>query len=382
MRLDAQDLMDRARKATGFTDFGDAPLLHPLEVFCRSLNEESGLDAAGLDSARTSILTTLTERLKLEDWIGRHPEILDQRIAAPVNIIGLPRSGTTALSQFLSEDPSMRSIRRWELYTPSPPPDDAIGEADPRIAATRAAFEERDRRTPHYRSMLPVSAEDPSEHNAPMSFTFLNLQTPTLYTVPTYQAWLLEADIAPGYAYLARVLKLLQWKAPRERWNLKNPMDLFSLPAFLKVFPDARLAWLHRDPASTIGSMCSLVSAIREAGGEAVDKLSLGPRILGYLAEAVRRAMRDRAALSLPIVDLYNRDVGRDPVATIGDLYGRLGLPFTRSFEDHLRRRIAERPRGGFGQHRYALEAFGLTTADVRAQFLEYTETYQAPLEH
>ncbi len=381
MPLNTQELMDRAREATGLSEFGDAPFQEGLELFVRALNEEAGLTPAPLEGARRMLIGALQERLRIEECLRRNPEILDQRIVAPLNLLGMSRSGTTALSQFLSEDPAMRSIRRWELATPTPPPDDAIGDADPRIAATRAAFEERDRRIPQFRTMLPISAEDPSEHNAPMAFTCLHSQWPTLYDIPSYEAWFLGKDITPGYEYLAKVLKILQWKTPRERWNLKHPMDIFTLRAFMNVFPDAILPWIHRDPVMSVGSTCSLVSIIRESSGQALDKKAFGRRILNFLHTGMMRGIRDREDLGLKVVDVYNQDLGRDPIGTISKLYDGLGLPFTAEYEQRLRDRMAQRPRGSHGKHSYTLEEFGLSVAEVRERFLPYTDRFKVPLE-
>jgi hypothetical protein len=381
MVFDAASLMDRACAEAGLQDYGPAPLREPLERFCHSLNREAGLSGPAAASAENMILSSLAERLRLQSWFARHPEILEQRIKAPLNVIGLPRSGTTALSQFLSKDPAMRSIRRWELSTPTPPPDETQGE-DPRIAATRAAFERRDAAMPAFRTMLPVTESDPSEHNAPMNFTFMNLQLPSLYDVPSFGEWLQEADLTPGYDYLSDVLRLLQWKTPRERWNLKNPMDLFVIPQFMRVFPDALLIWAHRDPASTLASNCSLVTLVRESTGQTVDKHRLGRNLLDYLRRGVGRAMRARREhASLKIVDLYNKDLGRDPIGTIEAAYDRLGLAFSDPFRRRLEARLRERPRGQFGKHDYALEEFGLNLAEVRAAFRDYTEAFQVPLE-
>jgi len=197
MAFSAASLMDRACEEVELQDYGPAPLREPLERFCQSLNREAGLSGPAAASAEDMILSTLAERLRLQSWFARHPEILDQRITAPLNVIGLPRSGTTALSQFLSEDPAMRSIRRWELSTPTPPPDETQAE-DPRIAATRAAFERRDAAMPAFRTMLPVTESDPSEHNAPMNFTFMNLQLPSLYDVPSFGEWLQQRQEIDG----------------------------------------------------------------------------------------------------------------------------------------------------------------------------------------
>jgi hypothetical protein len=380
--LNPNALKNLARQATGLSDFSDAPLDDGLEALCASLSMEAGLDERREAAAEASIVATLSERLKIDSWLARHPEILDQAIDAPIMVVGLPRTGTTALSQFLSEDPQLRSLRRWESTSATPPPDAASEREDPRIAKTRAAFAARDAAMPTLRSMLPINAEDPSEHGVLLALTFGNLQLPSLYRVPSYAEWLLKADLRPAYAYMAKVLKLLQWKTPASHWNLKNPPDIFALPAIAWAFPTARFIWAHRDPADSIPSVCSLVSTIRTAGGEDVDKPALGRMQLDFQAEGVRRAIAAREAIGAGrFVDFYQSDLSRDTLGSIRTLYERLGLPFHDDFRQHLERRLAERPRGAHGKHGYALSEFGLSLDDIRGAFGDYTRAFDVPLE-
>ena len=64
------------------------------------------------------ILGLLKNRLLIEDLIQRHPEILDQRIVAPIIVCGLPRTGTTHLHNLMSADPALRSLPYWESLEP------------------------------------------------------------------------------------------------------------------------------------------------------------------------------------------------------------------------------------------------------------------------
>ena len=60
----------------------------------------------------------LKNRLLIEDLVRRHPEILDEQIAAPIIICGLPRTGTTHLHNLMSADPALRSLPYWESLEP------------------------------------------------------------------------------------------------------------------------------------------------------------------------------------------------------------------------------------------------------------------------
>ena len=53
-------------------------------------------------------------------------------IDAPLIGLGLPRTGSTALSMLLAQDPDVRYLRRWESSQPCPPPSTVQG-IDPRI---------------------------------------------------------------------------------------------------------------------------------------------------------------------------------------------------------------------------------------------------------
>ena len=63
-------------------------------------------------------VTYARNRLRIEDIVKRHPEILDIPIERPLVVAGLPRSGTTHLQNFLSADPRLRELPMWESTVP------------------------------------------------------------------------------------------------------------------------------------------------------------------------------------------------------------------------------------------------------------------------
>lgn len=72
----AAALMAAAQRATGLEDFGAAPLLDPLTVLCRSLNEELEFHALGRSYVRQQLLGLLSTRLRFEALWTKRPEIL------------------------------------------------------------------------------------------------------------------------------------------------------------------------------------------------------------------------------------------------------------------------------------------------------------------
>ncbi len=374
--LDPKALKQSAIDATGLCDFGVEPLDDGLEVLCASLASESGAHAKGIESAAGAIVATLSERLRVEDAISRNPEILDVELAPQVFVLGLPRTGTTALSHFMSEDPNGRSVRRWELHSLTPPPDAAVKD-DPRIQQTHDAFEARYKVMPAMRTMLPLEATDPSEHGQLLGLTFRNLHYPTQFNCPTYRDWLYSCDMEPAFGYFAKVLKLLQWKSPGRYWNLKNPPDVFVIDALAKVFPDATFVWSHRDPANSIPSVCSLASLIRSQTLDHLDKPALMQWVLAFQSEGVRRGLAARARVGEHrFVDVTQRELARDTIGVIRDLYEKLGQPFTPEYEAHLKHRMANRPRAQHGKHEYDPAEYGASPEEIRSHFKDYLERF------
>ena len=134
--LEPEALMAAASEQTGLDDFGDDWFREPLDIVCRAIPVEAGLNAVGRVTAGTSLVNMLANRLRLEDLLRRHPEIEQVPIARPIIIVGLPRTGTTHLHNLLSADPQLRSLPYWESLEPVPatiPPPDP----DPRIERAR-----------------------------------------------------------------------------------------------------------------------------------------------------------------------------------------------------------------------------------------------------
>ena len=109
------------------------------------------------------IVGNLANRLEVEQWYAQHPEIDEQQIVAPLFGLGLPRTGSTALSFLLAQDPARRSLRVWEAGTPCPPPETATEHTDPRIAAAQAGIDFTNEMFPGFADMLPTAADGPQE---------------------------------------------------------------------------------------------------------------------------------------------------------------------------------------------------------------------------
>ena len=116
--LDADELIETARRATGLEDFGGDSWRPHYEVFLEALAREAQLHLAGRLMARTEILRTLRNRLRLAALWQRRPEILEEEIDPPAFVVGSPRSGTSILHELLALDTSSRAPLMWEMQHP------------------------------------------------------------------------------------------------------------------------------------------------------------------------------------------------------------------------------------------------------------------------
>ena len=90
---------------------------------CHSLDREAGLTPLGRTIARRELIRWLRNRIEMERWRAKHPEIAKEVVERPLFVVGMGRTGTTILHDLLAEDPDNRVPHSWELAVPWPPPE-------------------------------------------------------------------------------------------------------------------------------------------------------------------------------------------------------------------------------------------------------------------
>lgn len=380
--LSPETLCARAQEETGCDDFGGESFREGLAVLCDALQREATLSRVGEQVAHGHLLRLLANRLRVEDWIRRHPEIEDQEVPAPVFMIGLPRTGTTALAALLALDPERRSLLSWESASPLPPPERATRHSDPRIAVAQAGIDALHAVRPEIRAMYDARATGSTECQDLLGMEFRTQHFCGQYWVPSYAAWQAGCDMTPAYRYHRRVLKLLQWRCPPPFWHLHSPVHMLSLDALLAVYPDARFLMTHRDPVKVMGSLASLIAAMYSLSSDRVDLRRLGEAQLDTWSEALRRAIRFRDRVGEErFADVFFGDLVADPVAVVAHAYERLGLPLSAEARTAMGEWAVANPRGRHGAHHYRLSDYGLDAAVVRRRFEFYTQRFEVPLE-
>jgi hypothetical protein len=107
-------LLDAARTASGLDDFGPDSFRPGLDALCASLADEAQLNDLGLAAVPGMLVGSLSNRLRVVDWIARHPEVRDEPVDAPIVVVGMFRAGTTLLSRLFDQDARNRALLMWE----------------------------------------------------------------------------------------------------------------------------------------------------------------------------------------------------------------------------------------------------------------------------
>ncbi len=379
-QLVLDELVDAAQKATGLHKFDSDSYREGLGILLADANKVNYPDA-GLERFRAAVTGSLVNRLKTTEYLEQRPELLKRPIERPVFVFGIPRTGTTLLSNLLAADPGRRSPLTWEIEEPVPPPTSATLYNDPRALVRLDAERKLLAARPDVGKYYRFSAIYPNECMFFIAHDFKALIWEGRGKLPNYRDWLFQTDLTSTYAYHKRFLQLLQADAPGV-WNLKQPSHGLWLETLLKTYPDARLIWTHRDPLTATGSFCSLMKMGAGAFGLEPDMQWIGSNYSWQAVEHADRIMNSREKLGHDrIIDVHYADLMRNPIPVMRKLYQSLGDAFTAEAENGMTAWLADNPQDKFGKHEYKLAQFGLTPETVRGMFERYLAQYDVESE-
>ena len=371
----AEQLIEMARKATGLERFDSESFREGLEILVAEVNAQ-GVPDPLRPRFEGAVVGMLANRLKSTAYLDSRPELLQRPIERPVFVFGIPRTGTTLLSNLLAADPARRSPLTWEIDDPTPPATSATLRSDPRALARLEQERQMLAANPDMGKYYRNSAVYPNECMFFMASDFKGLMWESRGKLPNYRDWLLSTDMTSAYMYHKRFLQLLQAEAPGV-WNLKMPSHALWIDTLLKIYPDARLVWTHRDPLTATSSFCSLITLGHRGSIGRVDTAWIAEDMPYQAVLHAERIMDSRDRLGEDrIIDVHYADLMRQPIETMRKLYAALGDDFTPEAETSMQTWIDDNPQGKFGRHEYKLAEFGLTPEGVRGTFERYLSRY------
>jgi hypothetical protein len=363
-------LLDAQRSANAgvaLTAEDESELQH-LRRFLGFIADVPSLSGVGWLSVRDMVKTRIRNRFLVRRLQAEHPEVREERIEAPVFVIGLPRTATTLTHKILANAPGGRGPYMWEM--------DNIGLPRPEAEVARLRRQTQKRLdqilmlSPSWSRIHPVRADWVEEIYFLLNQSRLHN---TMAPMPKYVEFLRSYDARPDYRFVRDVLQILQFRRPAPRWMLKHPDCLGETAAIHHVFPDAKFVWTHRDPHTVMGSMCSMAESLGYLHNhpKSVDPRQIGQMWLQILPEMVERARRERIQMPREsTVDVAYHAMMADPFKYVPELFDKLDLKWTDTDERNLEESL-NRPRDQRG-HEYSMVHYGLDPAMVDDAFGDY----------
>lgn len=388
--LEQDQLLEKACKDTGLSDFGDPRFLEPLGILLRSLEQEAALNPVGRFLQRMSIERLLRHRLYAQDLFQRHPEILERKIEAPVVVVGLARSGTTRLHRLLAADQRFAHLKAWETVNPVPLPESFAARekrvVDPRITSIEQGLKAVLYMSPQIAAVHPLGAHEIEEEVGLIQHAFSSQIFEVTASLPSFAEWLMQHDQTYAYEYMLDLLKLVAWyrNDPLDKpWVLKTPQHMQDLDALARVLPDARLVCSHRDPVKVVGSCCSMAWNGMVRDSDVLRAETVGADWLGKIERMLRKTIRVREEM-LPAENQYDvqyADITADWQGAIGGIYKFLDIHLDPAALVAMQQWLDSNSQHKHGSHKYRLEDFGLDPQQVDQRLMFYRQRYNIPYE-
>jgi len=378
--LDPAVLVAAAERRTGMSDFEDLTLLDRLAAQVAAVEADAGLSGMGRFLVRQRLVGLLAARLRLEDFVRRHPESLEVELEPPVIVVGLPRSGTTHLVNLLATDRRFRSLPWWEIQEPIP----ALGDGpsrdgiDPRYLRAQRDYEASLQFSP-----LTALMHDrpPSSIEEECELMDLDLCTYVLEwsaRVPTWRDHAETLDQHSHYAFLRTQLQVLSYLRGPNRWVLKCPQHLERLGPLMTTFPDATIAFTLRDPVAVLQSAVTMLAYGDRNRRVHVEADDLAEYWVDRIERLLRSAVRDSHLIpEEQRVDVEFGEFMSDDVAMAAHIIEMSGLEITEECRTGLANYVAGNPRGKDGRIVYDLRNdFGLDPAELYERYAFYFEAF------
>jgi len=369
------EIVSAAREATGLPGPDRDSWQEGLQILLRDHAGADVLTERGAAILKRRYVTALAARMKVDDYIRRHPQVLDTPVARPVFILGMVRTGTTMTSYLMDADPATRSLLRWEAYNVAPPAAPGTTRSDPRCLAEKATDEDMIRNNPEGVATHFEPADGPTECVHLVAQDFRSVMFTALSTTPVYADWILDCDMRDAFEHRKRVYQVLQSTNPG-RWVLKMPSDSLFIRWIFGTFPDARIIWTHRDPYAALASSFSMRGKSRLIFNKHMDLDYMRCKYPLQLSLHLRRPLELASERPDAFFHLYYDDLMADPIGTMKKVYAWLGDAWTPAAEDGMRNWLAQNPQGRFGKHSYSLAEWGFSREELEPYFADYLRVH------
>ena len=379
--LDIDAMIADAVEQAGSDDLGyTGEFAGRLSAYVAAVESDTALTQLGRGTLRSRIVRLLRNRISLADLLKRYPEIESIEIEGPIIVVGMPRSGTTHLVNLLAADRRRRALPYWESQEPIPArgrgPD--VYGVDPRYGRARAEHDAMLANMPLVAAMHDQFPEAIEEEVELLDLDFASYILEGLARVPSWRDTYLALDQREHYAYMKKVLQALTFFRGPQTWVLKSPQHSEQLPALMATFPDATVAFTHRDPVAVIQSTVTMMAYADRLRRRSIDPDWLIEYWTDRIHVLLSAGVRDRDLVPAErSIDISFHQLGGNEMTILESLYARAGVELTPGVRKSFDRYLGSNPRGKHGSIRYDLQRhFGVSAEEVRSRFDFYFDRF------
>jgi hypothetical protein len=378
--LGVEGVLDRARQRTGLEDFGPLEFTERLGRLLAEVAADENVWNFHKAQFAEQCVNAAANRLRIQHYWYEHADAHEVVIDRPIDVIALPRSGSTHLENLVAADRRLRHLPVYVAAQPAPQPGEAPGPdgRDPRWVRSAGRWEVMSQN-----QIMAAMHEHSPDHacgeNELQIPDFSSYQWEWMAYVPAFRDYYLGQDQTPHYLYMREVLKLVAHQFPSDqRWMLKSNQHSEQLGPLLAAYPDATVVMIHRDPVATIQSLLTMRGLAFKATRKRLDIDRHVSYWVDRIERMLRRYIRDRHRVpDSQLVEVMFADIVRDDVQAACAVLERAGLVVTEQSRGDIEAYMTAHPRGGGGRVVYDLEGdFDVSTGELRERFAFYTEEF------
>ena len=372
-------ILNAAMNSTGLENWGSNSFLEGMRELLNACNKEAKLHYFGRQFLQKGCIRAVKDRLRLQHAFQKNQEILNTPIEKPVFILGLPRTGTTFLQNLLFQNNHFRHLHYWEQVAIGPQPTQKNLKDNYIINSCESFVDKLKIIAPEFFIAHEINPYGPEECNGLMERNFTSIIYFMFRNIPSYINWFLTHDMTETYRYHKQQLQFSGYHFNQKQWVLKAPVHLFFLKYLFKIYPDARIIHLHRDPLEILPSMASLVVISRQIHSNHVNSEETANQIMGWVNKIIINsiAYRDKTN-SNQFLDLAYTDLVEDPMNTLNHIYKWLKLDISKEIQSDTSTWLKNSRRKRVGNnHVYSLEQFKLSKSKIRNEFDQYYDWYK-----
>ncbi len=361
------------------TDFGDTDYLPALELLCSDMHNDHRVPKGTAAALEQMCVGSLLGRLYSEHYWREFPQHNSIELKQAIFIVGLPRSGTTALQKLLTADTANQGLEYWLGQTPQPRPPKDQWPSIPEYQHCAASLDFLNDIAPEMMRIHRMRADEADECRLLLMQDFANVTFQSNADLPNYEDWVYRSDFDMAYQRYRKNLQLIGMHHPDNRWVLKDPSHLWAPQTLYRYFPDACIVQLHRAPQQLIPSVCSLVYQSRRLSDPEANPNQVGARELNQWSRVLSNFTELRKTRpDMNVFDISMHELQRHPLRVVGNIYKHFGIPFPEQNQKALADWQLTQGESKKSLHSYKCEDFGLSTDQINERFTDYIDSYGA----